>query len=117
MYGRCKALYLAYVEQDYQAALSQIEQTIQDFPRDKKYALIVKFDIAQLFSQIDAMQDTIRELEVEGSNSNTVVICKSKLLAAQNKVKDAIEYFSKNISFFTDESKASFCERLRSHHI
>ena len=46
MYGRCEALYLAYVEQDYDAALSQVNQTALDFPRDKKYALVVKFDIS-----------------------------------------------------------------------
>ena len=117
MYGRCKALYLAYVEQDYDAALSQVNQTALDFPRDKKYALIVKFDIAQLFNKIDTMEETIQELEAEGSNNNTVVISRSKLLAAQNRVDEAVEYFSKNITFFTEESKQAFCERLMARHI
>lgn len=117
MYGRCEALYLAYVEQDYDAALSQVNQTALDFPRDKKYALVVKFDIAQLFNKIDTMEETIQELEAEGSNNNTVVISRSKLLAAQNRVDEAVEYFSKNISFFTEESKQAFCERLMARHI
>lgn len=116
MYGRCRALYSAYVEQDYAVALSQINQAILDFPRDKKYALVVKFDIAQLFKKIDTMQETIKELEAEGTNSNTVVICRSKLLVAQNKIDEAVEYFSKNISFFTEESKKVFGERLRGRH-
>lgn len=116
MYARCNALYSAYVEQNYDAALSQINDAVSDFPRDKKYALVVKFDIAQLFGRIDIMQETIAELESEGSNNNTVVICKSKLLAAQNQIDEAVQFFSKNISFFTEESKRSFCERLRSHH-
>lgn len=116
MYGRCRALYSAYVEQDYDVALSQINQAILDFPRDKKYALVVKFDIAQLFKKIDTMQETIKELEAEGTNSNTVVICRSKLLVAQNKIDEAVEYFSKNISFFTEESKKVFGERLRGRH-
>lgn len=117
MYSRCNALYLAYVEQNYDTALSQINQAASNFPRDKKYALVVKFDIAQFFSKIATMQETIKELETEGANVNTVVICRSKLLAAQNKIDEAIEYFSKNITFFTEESKKTFCERLRSRYI
>lgn len=117
MYSRCRALYSAYVEKDYDTALSQINQTVSNFPRDKKYALVVKFDIAQLFNKIATMQETIKELEAEGSNSNTVVICRSKLLVAQNKIDEAVEYFSDNISFFTEESKKVFCERLRSRYI
>ena len=117
MYSRCKALYFAYVEQDYDAALSQVNQAVLDFPRDKKYALIVKFDIAQLFNKIDTMEETIQELEAEGSNNNTVVISRSKWLAAQNRVDEAVNYFTKNISFFTEESKQAFCERLMAHRI
>lgn len=112
MYGRCYALLLAYVEDDYDAAMHQIDQTIIDFPRDKKYALVVKFDIAQLFRQAETMNKVIIALEAEGSNSNVVIICKSKLLAAQNKIDEAIEFFQKNITFFTEESKNAFCEKL-----
>ena len=115
MYSRCKALYSAYVENDYNAALLQINTAVLDFPRDRKYALVVKFDIAQHFCQIDIMKETIAELETEGSNSNTVVICKSKLLATQNKTDEAIQYFSKNISYFTEDSKLVFCEKLRTY--
>lgn len=116
MYGRCKALYQAYVEHNYDAALHQIDTVAAEFPRDKKYALVVKFDIAQFFEKIETMQDTIKELEAERTNNNTVVICKSKLLAAQNKVDEAVQYFTTNISFFTDESKKNFCERLKAHY-
>lgn len=116
MHSRCRALYLAYVEQDYDTALSQINRAASDFPRDKKYALVVKFDIAQLFKKIDTMQETIKELEAEGTNNNTVVICRSKLLVVQNKIDEAVEYFSKNISFFTEESKKTFFERLKGRH-
>lgn len=116
MYWRCRALYCAYVEQDWDAALSQINEAVSNFPKDKKYALIVKFDIALHFNQVDTMKDTIAELEAEGSNNNTVVICKSKLLASQDKTTEAVQYFSKHITFFTDESKKSFCERLLSRY-
>ena len=44
MYGRCRALYLAYVEDNFEAALSCIDKAAINFPKDKKYALIVKFD-------------------------------------------------------------------------
>lgn len=116
MYARCDALYSAYVERDYDVALAKINEASMDFPRDKKYALVVRFDIAQLFGKIDTMQDTIRDLENEGANSNCVVICKSKLMAEQNK-GDAVQYFLKNISFFTDESKNAFCKRLQSFRV
>ena len=46
-------------------------------------------------------------------NSNTIVICRSKLLAQQNKIDDAIAYFTRNITFFTEESKYAFCEKLK----
>lgn len=117
MYARCNALYLAYVQQDFDSALSEINKAAIEIPRDKKYALITKFDIANHFDKIDIMQDTIEELEKEGSNSNTVVICKSKLLAKQNRVDEAIDFFSKNIKYFTEESKQRFCARLQSYEL
>lgn len=113
MYERCNALYLAYVERDYDAAITEIDFAVREFPKDRKYALAVKFDIARLFNRTDEMQNAIDQLETDGSNNNTIVICKSKLLADQGKVAEAIVYFSKNISFFTEETKASFCEKLR----
>lgn len=114
MYGRCKALYIAYVEDNYDAAIVCINETVTNFPKDRKYALIVKFEIARLFHKIDEMKCVIRELEADKFNENTIVICKSKLLADQNRVDEAIEYFTKNIKYFTDESKRAFCDKLRS---
>lgn len=114
MYGRCKALYLAYVEENYDAALSCIDQAATNFPKDKKYALTVKFEIARLFHKTDEMERVIKVLEVDGSNENTIVICRSKLLADQNRIDDAVDYFCNNIAFFTDDSKKAFCEKLRS---
>lgn len=114
MYGRCRALYLAYVENSYDAALRCIDDAITDFPKDKKYALTVKFEIARLFHETDEMERVIKVLELDRSNENTIVICRSKLLADQNRIDDAIEYFCKNIAFFTDESKKAFCDKLRS---
>lgn len=117
MYSRCQALFTAYVESDYHTALNQIEQSVVDFPVDKKYALTVKFQIARLFRDFDEMEKTIQELDNEGANNNTIVICKSKLLASQNKTDEAIDYFSKHILFFTEESKLAFCEKLRKHEL
>ena len=114
MYGRCRALYLAYVENSYDAALRCIDDAITDFPKDKKYALTVKFEIARLFHETDEMERVIKVLELDRSNENTIVICRSKLLADQNRIDDAIEYFCINIAFFTDESKKAFCDKLRS---
>ena len=113
MYGRCKALYLSYVEQNYDAAISCIDETAMNFPKDKKYALTVKFEIARLFHKTDEMERVIKTLEADRSNENTIVICRSKLMADQNHIDDAVDYFCKNIAFFTDESKKAFCEKLR----
>ncbi len=117
MYERCRALYLAYVERNYTAALVCIDGAIKNFPKDKRYALTVKFDIARLFQQINEMERVIEVLEADGTNENTLVICRSKLLADQNRIDDAVEYFNKNIAFFTDESKKAFCEKLRARAI
>lgn len=116
MHSRCLALFTAYVEGNYENAMSLINLAVENFPKDKKYALVVKFDIAQSFRQIDVMKSTIQELEKEGANINSIVICKSKLLAAENKLEEAIQFFSKHIQFFTDQSKNTFCERLQSHY-
>lgn len=114
MYGRCRALYLAYVEKDYQSALAYIEDTIAYYPKDRRYAMIVKFDIARLFHDRFEMEKVIKSLETDNANSNTIIICRSKLMADQGKNDEAIEYFSKHISYFTETSKQAFCDTLRS---
>lgn len=117
MYARCQALYYAYAENDYRVALNQINDAVINFPRDKKYALTVKFQIARFFQEKEEMEKTIKLLELEGGNLNTIVICKSQLLADQNKTEEAVKYFLKNIAFFTEESKLNFCAKLRAHEI
>ena len=59
------------------------------------------------------MEQVIAELETDGANNNTIVICKSKLMADKNQIDKAVDYFTKNISFFTEESKNAFCDKLR----
>ena len=71
----------------------------------------VKLQIEQLLNHA---VKTIKDKE--GANINSIVICKSKLLAAENKLEEAIQFFSKHIQFFTDQSKNTFCERLQSHY-
>jgi tetratricopeptide (TPR) repeat protein len=113
MYGRCNALYMAYVEKDYEAAIQEIDDTIAEYPKDKKYALTVKFEIARLFRNFSEMEKVITELERDKSNSNTIIVCKSKLLADKGQVDEAVDYFLKNILYFTDESKTAFSDKLR----
>lgn len=114
MYGRCHALYLAYVEKDYPAALACINDTISYYPKDRKYAMIVKFDIARLYQNSTEMEKVIKALEADNANGNTIIICKSKLMADQGKNDEAVDYFLKHISYFTEESKNAFCDKLRS---
>lgn len=116
MYGRCLSLYYAYVDKDYDSAKDQIAQTINDYPKDKKYALVVLFDIELLYGDITAMENTIQELDSDNSNSNTIIICKSKLLASKGDVDTAKEFFNKNIAYFTDESKQAFCDLLEKRY-
>ncbi len=113
MHGRCQALFYAYVEQDYDTAIYTVNQAITDFPKDKKYALIVKFDIAELFNDFETMESIIEELAQDKNGVNNVTICKCKLYAAKGESEKAVNYFLKNICFFTDESKNAFCEKLQ----
>lgn len=113
MYARCNALFLAYVEGEYQGAIECIDDAIIDFPKDKKYALVVKFEIARLFKQLDVMEEIIKSLEADNSNGNTIVICRSKLMADQNRVEEAKEYFCKHIKSFSEQSKKAFCDKLK----
>ena len=115
MYGRCYALFIAYVEQDEGAAINKIDEVINEFPKDKKYALMVKFDIAQLFSNINIMEDVIRTLKSENANSNSVILCESKLLASKSMINEAIKHFKRHITYFTNESKEAFCEKLKNY--
>ena len=115
MYSRCNALYLAFVESNYAAAIDEINRAQEEFPKDKKYALSIKFDIARQFGKTKEMEKVIQALEADGSSSNTIVICKSKLLAATGEIEAAINYFLKNITYFTEESKIAFCEKLKTH--
>ena len=115
MYCRCNALYLAYVENNYEAAIFEIEKAIQDYPRDIRYTLSIKFDIARLFHKYDEMEKVIKILESDSANSNSIVVLKSRLLADKGDVEEAVEYFMKNIKYFTDESKKAFCEKLKKH--
>lgn len=113
MHRRCLALYYSYIELDFDSAINEIDRVISDFPQDKRYALIVKFDIAYHFRKNQTMINTISELEKDGTNNkNNIVICRSKLLASEGKVREAKDYFLTNIQFFTEESKKLFCEKL-----
>ena len=112
MYFRCLALYITYIEQDYKRAINTINQAIEEYPLDTKYALTIKFEIARFFHDVSVMEKTILELEKDGVKSNTIVICRSKLLADQGRKQDAVNYFRKHIMYFTDQSKEAFCEKL-----
>ena len=57
----------------------------------------------------------IKILENDSVNSNSIVVLKSRLIADQGKIEEAVEFFMKNIKFFTDESKKAFCEKLKKH--
>ena len=106
-------MYYSYIELDFDSAINEIDRVISDFPQDKRYALIVKFDIAYHFRKNQTMINTISELEKDGTNNkNNIVICRSKLLASEGKVREAKDYFLTNIQFFTEESKKLFCEKL-----
>ena len=59
------------------------------------------------------MENVISELERDKTNNNTIIVCKSRLLAAQGQIAEAADFFVKNIQYFTDESKVAFCEKLK----
>lgn len=115
MYYRCLSLYITYIEQDYKRAIKTINQVIEEYPLDKKYALTIKFEIARFFHDFPGMEKAIKELEEDGVKNNTIVICRSKLLADQEKRTEAVDYFRKHIRYFTEQSKDAFCEKLNSN--
>ncbi len=59
------------------------------------------------------MENVIAELERDKTSNNTIIVCKSKLLAAKGQVEEAADYFAKNILYFTEESKNAFCDKLK----
>ena len=61
MYGRCLALYEAYVNQDYETAIIDIDKTIEDFPKDENMLLLLSLTLHVLFYKIDIMENVIKE--------------------------------------------------------
>lgn len=111
MYSRCYALSLAYIEENREKALSQIEDSLESFPKDKVYAMIVKFDIALFFGEKNIMKQTLNGLRNVKANRNTIIVCESKYMAMDN-IDEAKSFFHREIKFFTEESKKVFCDRL-----
>lgn len=111
MYSRCYALSLAYIEENREKALSQIEDSLESFPKDKVYAMIVKFDIALFFGEKNIMKQTLNGLRNVKANRNTIIVCESKYMAMDN-IDEAKSFFNREIKFFTEESKKVFCDRL-----
>ena len=111
MYSRCYALSLAYIEENREKALSQIEDSLESFPKDKVYAMIVKFDIALFFCEKNIMKQTLNGLRNVKANRNTIIVCESKYMAMDN-IDEAKSFFHREIKFFTEESKKVFCDRL-----
>jgi len=111
MYSRCYALSLAYIEENRERALAQIEDSLESFPKDKVYAMIVKFDIALFFCEKNIMKQTLNDLRSVKANRNTIIVCESKYKALDN-IDEARSFFNREIKFFTEESKKEFCDRL-----
>ena len=61
------------------------------------------------------MEKVINILESDSVNNNSIVVLKSRLLADKGEIEEAVEFFMKNIKYFTDESKKAFCEKLKKH--
>lgn len=111
MYARCYALYLAFVEHD-ELAFSIIDKAIIDYPNDKKYAYVVKSEIADIFDNIKIMEDVIGELKKGKYNTNTITIIQSKIIAKRGNVEGAITHFKTHIKNFTSTAIDSFCNNL-----
>lgn len=111
MYYRCNALYFAFVDKSKELALSAIDKHINDYYKDTIYFLLTKFEIGLDFYDMEVMNSAVIGLQEAHANKNSIVICKSKMMAIRDMDK-AKKFFLGNIKYFTEDSKKRFCKSL-----
>lgn len=114
---RFKAQYAAFIDNDYDKAMEEINQAI-NMNETLQYARLVKFDIAEKFNDIHTMQDVVDFFSKDDLNKrygSAVIYMKSLIKARKGEVTEAITYFTNNIKYYTDDAKDRFILRLRKY--
>lgn len=114
MSSRFKAHYAAYIEEDYEKAITEIDRVISINPTIQ-YTRFVKFDISEKFGDIKNMKSIIQffeESELRSKYHNNYIYMKSLLIKREDSVKEAKKYFKSNIKNYTEQAKERFINRL-----
>ncbi len=114
---RFKAQYAAFIDGDYEEAISLIDQAI-DMNKSIHYARLVKFDIAERFGDLNTMEDIVRYFsssELKQRYQDNIICMNSMIKAKKGDCSGAIEYFKINIKNYTDAAKDRFEVRLNKY--
>lgn len=114
MSPRFKAQYAAFIDDDFDKAIEEIDQAILINPTIQ-YARFVKFDIADRFGEIDIMKEIIRffeESDLKVKYHNNYIYMQSLLIKREQGIDKAISYFNNNIRNYTIQAKERFINRL-----
>ena len=114
---RFKAQYAAFIENDYDKAISYVDQAIE-MNESIHYARLAKFDIAERFDDIEMMQEIVdyfRKVELKQRYHDNIVCMDSLIKAKKGDCAGAIEYFKMNIKNYTEEAKDRFIIRLNKY--
>lgn len=114
---RFKAQYAAFIDGDYEKAISLIDQAI-DMNKSIHYARLVKFDIAERFGDLNTMEDIVRYFsssELKQRYQDNIICMNAMIKAKKGDCSGAVEYFKINIKNYTDAAKDRFEVRLNKY--
>ncbi|NQK45573.1 toll/interleukin-1 receptor domain-containing protein [Streptococcus suis] len=118
MSPRFKAQYAAFVEDDFEKAITEIDKAISINPTIQ-YARFVKFEIADRFGDIEMMNQILKdfeEAELKTKYHNNYIYMKSLILSREAGVDEAKRFFLNHIKNYTDQAKNRFMNRLENKY-
>lgn len=111
---RMNAQYEAYVNNNYDLAISYINEAIEKGYKEY-YARAAKFDIAAKFGDVKVMEivlDGLKNTRYYQHHSDHLVYMEAELIALKGDVDSAIAYFSSKVKFYTDDAKGKIISNL-----
>lgn len=113
---RCKALFLAFYENNEYESVLQIDRAIRDYP-NLTYATYAKLEILEKFHRIDDMESLLNNLEqrVKKGDYNYVTLVKSKavLYAMKGDINKALDLIEQNSKYITDKVVDKIIDRIQ----
>lgn len=108
MFATMRAQYIAEFERDPRDAFGVLDRAIVDADDAKVYLLLVKFDIAVKYGNLQIAQDTFKDLEKEIQKysyfQNALTIRHAKLIKLENGSSHMIEAELHKLSHFPESS-------------